>query len=108
MYSPIMPECQEVPHAVIITRSNCFSSSSVRFNPVTRAVPSSSSKWPRSVFLMLSGCSQISLSQVPVNLIHLFADACGNEVAHPVAVTGEHRHFAVIQINDGPCVLEER
>jgi hypothetical protein len=62
MYSPISAECHEVPQAVMMMRSTCLSWSSLRLRPLTRAVPSSSSRWPRSVLQRLSGCSQISFS----------------------------------------------
>ena len=62
MYSPISAECHDVPHAVITMRLMCLSSSSDMLSPCTRAEPSSSSRWPRSVFSRLSGCSKISFS----------------------------------------------
>src|SRR5262249_5502444 len=44
--------------------------------------------------------------QIPVDLVDGFADAGDLEIADPVAFTSEHRHFAVVEVDDRSRVLQ--
>ena len=45
--------------------------------------------------------------EVPVDLIYRLADSRGLQVAHPVAVTGEHDHLPVVQVDHRAGVLQQ-
>ena len=120
MYSPMIPECQDVPHAVMITRSNCLSSSSVRFRPVTRAVPFfleqvAAQRVAEALRLLadlleheVRVAAPLHLGQIPIDLVDLLADPGGLQVAHPVAFASQHRHLAVVQVDHRAGVLQQR
>ena len=46
--------------------------------------------------------------EVPVDLVDRLADSGGLQVAHPVAVAGEHHHLAVVEVDHRAGVLQQR
>ena len=103
-------------------RSICLSSSSRQVEAAcTRAVPSSSSRWPRSVFAealrLLADLLQHEVrrsrparSCARSQSIWLtgLSMRVGLEVAHPVAVAGEDHHLAVVEVDHRAGVLQQR
>jgi hypothetical protein len=48
------------------------------------------------------------LGQVPVDLVDLLADTGRHQITHPVTVTGQYCHFAVVEVDHRAGVLQQR